>query len=103
MILIHIVTSEEKQAWEMVDFLEGEKLIIDSLVINTMSRIRKNLDTSTQGQYLILGKTKALLFDLIDKPLREKYKNNLPSIFSTPIVNMDWDQRIELKEKTAKV
>jgi uncharacterized protein involved in tolerance to divalent cations len=103
MILIHIGTTDEKQVWEIVDFLENEKLIMDVIVLNAMSRIKKKANITLQPHYLILGKTKALLFDIIDKTVREKYKDNLPSIYSTPIVNMDWDQRIELQEKTAKV
>ena len=103
MILLHIGSSDEKQAWEIVDFLESEKLIVDVVVMNGSSRINKTGDKKLQPHHLILGKTKALLFDKIDKAVKKKHQDNIPSIYSTPIVNMDWDQRIEIQEKTTKV
>ena len=50
-----------------------------------------------------MGKTKALLFNTIDELLREKYPNNMPTLFSIPIVHMDWEQADELVKETAKI
>lgn len=101
MILIHIETTKEQQAMDIADFLEGEKLIVDTLMLNGVKRNKDK--TSDQSVFLIQGKTKALLFDTIDKELKHLYPDDFPSIYSTPIVYMDWDQAAELKEKTAKV
>jgi hypothetical protein len=53
--------------------------------------------------FLILAKTKALLFNTVDQALIDKYPDNVPSIYSTPILNMDWDQTNDLRENTTKV
>lgn len=50
-----------------------------------------------------MGKTKALLFNTIDELLKEKYKDNMPVIYSLPIVNMDWEQSKNLVNDVAKV
>ena len=104
MILVHINTPDEKQAIEIADMLVSQKLILDALHIPGTKRARNDDgSTSTQDQYLVLGKTKALLFNQIDKIIREKYPENVPTLYSIPIVNMDWDQADELMEKTEKV
>jgi len=103
MILIHIETTKEQQAIDIANFLEEEKLIVDTLILTGNKRNKYKDKSSGQVVFLIQGKTKALLFDTIDKELRRLYPDDLPSIYSTPIVYMDWDQTVELKEKTAKV
>jgi len=103
MIQMHIGTQSEQQAIEIIDFLEDDKLIVDALIIETQKRSRTNGISQHSTYYMILGKTKALLFNTIDDALRSKYPDNLPSIYSTPIVNMDWDETKDLREKTAKV
>lgn len=103
MILVHIETIKEQQAMDIVDFLEKEELIVDALILNGTKRAKNKEKTSSQSIFLIQGKTKALLFDTIDIELRHQYPDSLPSIYATPIVYMDWDQTIELKEKTAKI
>jgi len=103
MILLHIGTHDENQCNEIIDFLEDEKLIVDALIIETVRRTRKAGETKKSPYFLILAKTKALLFNSVDQLMIDNYPDNLPSIYSTPIVNMDWDQTKDLREMTAKV
>ena len=86
--------------------LETKLLLKKKLVVSTV--FSENLILCTRGdddeiieenQYMILAKTKALLFTTIDKLLREKYNKQLPTIFSVPIIHMDWDQVQDLVEK----
>ena len=104
MILVHILTSNEQTGEEIADFLVEDRLITDAVLTNGTKRTR---DPSgkiiSEPQILIRGKTKALLFDVIDKILREKYGNELPTIYSVPIVHMDWGQSNELREQTRQV
>jgi len=104
MILIHIVTKEEDQAIEIVDFLMEEKLILDAVMMEKVMRREKNKNgiIESVSETLILGKTKALLFNDIDHILREKYKETMPVLYSIPIVNMDWEQVNELINETVK-
>lgn len=103
MILIHAVTGNYQQAQDIAAYWLSEKLVVDAL-ISTASKMvcDGNGQITKQPHYLITGKTKALLFDSIDKQLRKKYPLNLPEIYSVPIVHMDWEQASSLKERTAK-
>jgi uncharacterized protein involved in tolerance to divalent cations len=105
MVLIHIVTDSEEQAIEITDLLIEKKLILNALMIEK-SKMRKRLKDGTfetHPQTLVIGKTKGLLFNDIDLLLREKYKENMPTLYSIAIVNMDWDQADELMTETLKI
>jgi uncharacterized protein involved in tolerance to divalent cations len=47
--------------------------------------------------------TKALLFETIDSRLRNQYSQNMPEVFSTPIIHIDWDLAKSLIENVEKV
>jgi len=100
MILLHILSNEEDQANDIVDFLTEENLILEAVLLEKVS-VRKKEGNSNQT--LIMGKTKALLFNTIDIMLKEKYKEKMPVIYSLPIVNMDWEQSKNLTEDIRKV
>ncbi|MDN5203594.1 divalent cation tolerance protein CutA [Fulvivirgaceae bacterium BMA10] len=104
MILLNVTTKDKGQAVEIADFLVSKRLILDALVTEgTKYKRSENNDIIAEQHFLILGKTKALLFGQIDEILKEKYGSNMPTIYSVPIINMDWDQSSELIEKTEKV
>lgn len=74
MILIHIVTDNQKQAEDISEFLISKKLLAEVLIMNVIQRkLAKQKSATLQPHYLILGKSKALLFDDIDKSLRDRY------------------------------
>ncbi|NNC84655.1 MAG: hypothetical protein HKN75_01155 [Bacteroidia bacterium] len=105
MILIHILTKDHAQALEISDFLVSKKLTVNAVILQN-ALVRKR-DSSNQliseNQTFVMGKTKALLFNEIDRELRDKYPSNMPVLYSVPIVNMDWDQTEKLVEQTTKV
>jgi uncharacterized protein involved in tolerance to divalent cations len=105
MILLHIITDDNDQAVEIADFLIKEKLMLSAAILENISGRRRTSDDEIQSirQTLIIGKTKALLFNTIDEHLRKKYKEHMPIIYSLPIVNMDWEQANELIQGTTKV
>ncbi len=49
------------------------------------------------NSFLITCKTKALLFESIEKKLQENFKNQYQDIYALPIVNMNWEQSQEIK------
>ena len=104
MILIHISCETSKQANAIVDFLIDEKLMLNALVSDNL--LHKQLDCgkrSSQPHYLIMGTTKALLFQKINQRVRAAYPENTPLIYAMPIVYMDDTQTTQLKTETEKV
>ena len=105
MVLIHIICNTDQQATEIVDLLVEEKLILNAVILERVVVRKKggNGQLQSEKQTLIMGKTKSLLFNNIDERLREKYKDEMPDLYSVPIVNMDWEQTGKLMEETLKV
>ncbi|MDA0196517.1 MAG: hypothetical protein O2887_15830, partial [Bacteroidetes bacterium] len=52
---------------------------------------------------LIIGRTKAMLFNTIEKLLEDKYGDHMPVIYGMPIVNMDFKHAEKLKEEIRQV
>jgi uncharacterized protein involved in tolerance to divalent cations len=106
MILLHILTKTEEQAVEIADLLIEQKLILNAVILDQV-RVRQMGDggsaIKSEKEYLLMGKSKALLFSTIDERLRLRYPKDLPTIYAVPIVGMDWEQADELVEKTAKI
>ena len=106
MILLHVISRTENQAFEIADSLVQEKLILDAVVIRNATVLERTPEgnglTSTQ-QVMLMGKTKSLLFVQIDRILRERYPDDLPVIYAVPIAGMDWEQADQLISNTAKV
>ena len=104
MILLHILTDNEQMASEIADYLVEDHLVVDALITKGNKIMRDARGKAvTVPQILIRGKTKALLFDKIDNLLKEKYGEKLPTIYSVPIVHMDWEQAARLREQTKPV
>lgn len=105
MVLLHIITNNRDQAIEIVDFLTEDKLMLHAVIIEKLTGRKRGKDGTfqDQDQILVIGQTKALLFNTIDELLREKYKQHMPVLYSLPIINMDWEQSRELINETLKV
>lgn len=102
MILLHVIAKNQKQADEISDYLLMKKYVMDTFVVSgTMNQLRGN-KTASEEQVLIMGKTRALMFDKIDKAIIKKYPKDPPIVYSLPIVNMDWDHAAEI-QKSIKV
>jgi uncharacterized protein involved in tolerance to divalent cations len=103
MILLHIISDDEEQAIEIANFLIEKDLILDTTLLEKVSMRKKiNNQIESMSKTLIMGKTKAILFDAINELLKEKYKENMPVIYSLPIVFMDWEDSKELANEVAK-
>ena len=104
MILLHISCNSSEQAYEIVDFLIDQKLMLDALVSDKMHFKQLNHGKKESlNQILIMGTTKALLFNKINQEIRGKYPTNMPLIYATPIIYMDSEQTQHLQEETEKV
>jgi hypothetical protein len=105
MILLHVISDDEQQAIEIVDFLMEENLLLEAVCLEKVL-VRKKKDSGkpeSVNRTLIMGKTKSLLFNRIDEMLKDKYQDKRPVIYSIPIVQMDWEESKKLVDEVAKV
>jgi uncharacterized protein involved in tolerance to divalent cations len=104
MILMHIIATSAEQAEKITEILLQEKLVISTSVVDSIKNKKiVNNEIVTSEEYLILTKTKAALFDAIDKKIRNIFPDNVPLMYSIPIVNMDWKQAEVLVNHTYKL
>ena len=105
MVLLHIHAKSREQANEIVDYLLEKSLILNAVLVDQAQLRKKDEDGNIveEARILIMGKTKALLFNTIDQQMRDRYKEKMPVLYSVPIVSMDWEQANELVMETAKV
>lgn len=105
MIQLHIITKNEEQANEITSILYEEKLVMNEFILKeVVGRVPNQSGTLTSiNEVLIVGTTKALLFNKINTLLQNKYDGNMPVIYAVPIVYMDPIQTEELINGTAKV
>jgi hypothetical protein len=104
MILIHILSSSNEQIDEIIDLLEKENLILEPIVLEKVYLRKKSQSGAfeNENQYLLMAKARALLFSKIEYLLKKKYKENIPDLYSLPIVNMDWKKADQLQEAEKK-
>lgn len=105
MIQIHIVTKSVKQANQLIQILIEKKLAINVFQLKGLASAAlgpSGINYST-GNTMIIGQTKALLFNKIDAMIRKEFIEDLPLIYSLAIVNMDWEQTDMLLQETVKV
>ncbi|MCB0477183.1 MAG: divalent cation tolerance protein CutA [Crocinitomicaceae bacterium] len=99
MILLRISSSERSKIEEIAALLLEKHLIIDVNVKQNIERWNLVMNKIQKSSiYLLTGKTRANLFSKIDEMLKEKYGENMPELYSLPIVNMDWQQADELQK-----
>ena len=105
MISLTIISETSEQSNEIIRLLLKKRLVIEGIIEKNTRSFRldnKNNIIETDSTRLICT-TKSLLFTEIDELLREKYKHNLPILYSVPIANMDWEQSKTLIVKTQMV
>lgn len=106
MILLHVVVKTSEIAEEIARALLKEKLIVSATIIpgtKSFYSSHEEGEIIQSEESLLFGKTKALFFDAIDKLIREKYPDNLPLIYSVPIVNMNWELTEKLNNNTYEI
>ncbi len=99
MIFLRIISSSEEKIEHIAHLLLQEKLVIDINIKRHVDRVTLvNNQLCFTRVYLLTAKTKGLLFGAIDQLLKEKYSDNMPEVYSLPIVHMDWEQAQQLSE-----
>lgn len=105
MVLTHILTDSKEQALNCIDILLDKKLLLDATLSEktTYFKNKTSRKLESKSNVLIIGRTKALLFQSIDQELKKNYPKNMPGLYAVPIVYMNEDQSDEIREKTAKI
>jgi uncharacterized protein involved in tolerance to divalent cations len=105
MILAHIIAKNKKQALQIVALLLEKELLLHAAISKkTVYQFdHKENRILQKKQTLIIGKTKALLFEDINKQLKSHFLKNMPMLYAVPIVYMDEDLATFLRAGTAKV
>ncbi len=104
MIQIQITTNTPQQATKLAKALLDEHLILDAKItrvekIGAKGRVYRRAIV----QYMILARTKALLFPVINKFIKERNFKSSIEIYSVPIVHMDENQAAILRKSLKKV
>ena len=104
MILIHITSTSQEQIHEIVDWLSEEKLILHPIILEKVVLRSKNENGSfiNEKQFLVMAKARALMFGKIEYLMKKKFKEEMPDLYSLPIVNMDWQKAELLKKPKSK-
>lgn len=104
MILLRISTANEEAIEKAAHLLLSESLAIDLNLKRHAQRITlEKGKLKSEPLFILTGKTKALLFSVIEKRFRELFGNTMPELYSLPIVNMEWQQAEVLAEKIRKI
>lgn len=104
MILLHIAASDDRQLLEIAEILLREKMVAD-VRIDTIRRLKLNSEQRIDEvpRYLLICKTKALLFNPIVDRLSEVYNNILPEIYALPLVSMERTQEERVRTTTKPI
>ena len=105
MILAHIMAIDRVQALEIINLLMDKELLFQA-AISEKTIYRRKAESGKlicEHRTLIIGKTKGLLFTAINKELKKRFVENMPMLYSVPIIYMNEELAQLLRENTAKV
>ena len=98
MVFLRISSKSKAKIEKIAKILLKEKLAIDLNFKRNIERLEYvNNEVRSTKIHLITAKTRGLLFNAIDNRLIEEFGvDNMPEIYSMPIVHMDWNQAKQL-------
>jgi len=104
MILAYIISSSKKEAEEIaIDLLE-KKLVYSVNIIPEIPSMRWEKDEIISIQRtIVLAKTKALLYQLIEEEVKRVQTTGTAILFSMPITQMSQDLFDHIQENTLKL
>ncbi|WP_047545408.1 divalent cation tolerance protein CutA [Psychroserpens sp. Hel_I_66] len=105
MIQLNIITKNEDQANRITDLLHEHGLVVNEYILKEVVGRLPNQEgkLTNVDEVLIVGVTKALLFNTINKLIRVHYPKDTPIIYAVPIVYMDEIQTQDVISETAKI
>jgi uncharacterized protein involved in tolerance to divalent cations len=104
MIQLVIASKSKDQLEEIAEYLLTNHLVLSiDFHHDTRRNEFENGKIISYTIHSITGKSKSLLFSEIDLKIRNKYKDNIPEIYSIPITDMDWELANKLKSEIEKI
>ncbi len=105
MMSLTLISKSLEQADEIAIYLIKKKLVIEANLISNSKcyQLSENNEVDKKNTVSIICTTKSLLFNTIDEYLKETYGQDMPTIYSVPVINMDWEQSKMLVEGTQSV
>ncbi|MFC4634358.1 hypothetical protein ACFO3O_10600 [Dokdonia ponticola] len=104
MMLLNVVAHNAAQAKEIAVYLLENKFITQaSIGEKEMYELNENHELQGAKQFIIKGISKALLFDTINKKIRDKYSKQMPTLFAEPLIYIDSEQNKEFLDRIVKV
>lgn len=103
MIQLHIISKHSEVIREIEDTLINKNYITGATVISSISSF-KNKDGVIENitTQLLIGRTRASLFNTIEKLMLETFGDNMPVIYGLPIVNIDFKHLEKLESIISK-
>jgi uncharacterized protein involved in tolerance to divalent cations len=104
MIMLYVLSEDASQIENIAHDLLNSRLISSvNIDWNRDRYVAANGKIEKKKLNVMTAVTKALLFETIDSRLRNQYSQNMPEVFSTPIIHIDWDLAKSLIENVEKV
>ncbi|HIP36906.1 MAG TPA: divalent cation tolerance protein CutA [Crocinitomix sp.] len=98
MIQIRITTKDTVKIKEITELLINNRLVTGVSITETTSVFKDNNGKiKTIPTILLVGRTKASLFNTIEKLLIDKYGDEIPVLYGIPITNIDTKHLNKLK------
>lgn len=105
MMILKILSDDQRLLHTIADDLLQESLIANA-VISELSSYKQVDDHGAiieNGRSILNGISKSLLFNKINMRLRDAYGQNMPLIYSEPLIMMDSLQMEEILSKLQEV
>lgn len=105
MMTLQIVSPDKSTIDDIADFLLNERLVAHAIISENVIYKEKNKEGKiiTSNQYILKGISKSLLFNTINEKLRALYGDQLPLIYSEPIILIDPQQTEDIIEQLVRV
>ena len=93
MIVLHVTHNDPDKIVEIAESLLKSKLITDVTIDSSVQMISLEDGRLSKSEVSELtAKTKALLFTTVFDHIKSLHPEDVPRVYSLPIVSMDWDQ-----------
>lgn len=104
MMLLNVMTTTASQAREIaLDLLENKLIAQATIGEKEVFEANDQHELMSSQRFVVKGISKALLFDKINKLLRNKYKESMPTLFAEPLIYIDSEQNESFLERIVKV
>lgn len=96
MMTLQLVSPNKELLQDIAVFLLEKRLIANAMISKTnfweLTEEQSDPSIATHTKYILKGISKSLLFHIINKELRARYAQDMPLVYSEPIILIDPEQ-----------